>query len=89
MYSRFETCWDSLWKVLKRYLQHKILIPEVPNEPNPILRLAAENNLSFETEKWLIYTKARVSTAHDYSEETANETLSILRDFIVDAINTV
>ena len=42
---RFETCWDCLWKVLKRYLEEEIGLPEVPNGPNPILRLANENNL--------------------------------------------
>ncbi len=40
---RFETCWDCLWKLLKRYLEEEIGLPEVPNGPNPIIRLAGEN----------------------------------------------
>jgi len=28
---RFEVCWDCLWKVLKRYLEEEIGLPEVPN----------------------------------------------------------
>ena len=36
---RFETCYDCLWKVLKRYLIEKLGLAEVPNSPNPIFRL--------------------------------------------------
>ncbi len=34
---RFETCYDCLWKVLRRYLIHVIGIPDVPNGPNPVV----------------------------------------------------
>jgi nucleotidyltransferase substrate binding protein (TIGR01987 family) len=84
---RFETCWDCLWKVLKRYLEEEIGLPEVPNGPNPILRLANENNLLPETlENWLGYAKARVNTSHDYSGEKAQDALAIMGDFVNDAI---
>lgn len=84
---RFETCWDCLWKVLKRYLEEEIGLPEVPNGPNPILRLAAENQLfASSLEPWLNYAKTRVSTAHDYSGEKAKDALEIMGDFIDDAI---
>ncbi len=42
---RFETSYDCLWKVLKRYLLEELGIPEVPNSPKPIFRMAFENNL--------------------------------------------
>jgi flagellar biosynthesis component FlhA len=42
---RFEISYDCVWKVLKRYLAEELSIPEVPNSPKPIFRLAAENNL--------------------------------------------
>lgn len=32
---RFKTCYDCLWKVLKRYLQEELGLPEVPNSPKP------------------------------------------------------
>lgn len=84
---RFETCWDCLWKVLKRYLEEEIGLPEVPNGPNPILRLANENNLLPGTlENWLGYAKARVNTSHDYSGEKAQDALAIMGDFVDDAI---
>ncbi|MBY4677848.1 nucleotidyltransferase substrate binding protein [Marinobacterium arenosum] len=84
---RFETCWDCLWKVLKRYLSEEIGLPEVPNGPNPVLRLANENNLlPTPIEAWLKYAGARVSTSHDYSGEKAKEALALMSDFINDAV---
>lgn len=84
---RFETCWDCLWKVLKRYLEEEIGLPEVPNGPNPVLRLANENNLlPSSIEKWLKYAKARVNTAHDYSGEKSQKALILMDNFIPEAI---
>jgi nucleotidyltransferase substrate binding protein (TIGR01987 family) len=83
---RFETCYDALWKILKRYLVEELGIPEVPNSPKPILRLAFENQLfASPVEQWLNYADIRVSTAHDYNQEKANECLIIMQDFINDA----
>lgn len=83
---RFETCYDTLWKILKRYLVEALGIPEVPNSPKPILRLAFENQLfASPVEQWLNYADIRVSTAHAYNQEKANECLIITLDFINDA----
>ena len=84
---RFEICWDCLWKLLKRHLQEEIGLPIVPNGPNPVLRLANENQLlPGSVEQWLRYGKARVATAHDYSGKKANDALNIMGRFIDDAI---
>ena len=84
---RFETCWDCLWKLLKRHLQEEIGLAEVPNGRNPVLRLANENQLlPGSVEQWLRYGKARVATAHDYSGKNTNDALHIMRRFIDDAI---
>ncbi len=84
---RFETCYDTLWKELKRYLGEEFGLTDVPNSPKPILKLAGENSLlASGVEQWLKYADARTSTAHDYSGEKAAETLSIVVDFIDDAI---
>ncbi len=83
---RFETCWDCLWKVLKRYLEEAIGLPEVPNGPKPILRLAHENRLlPGNIEDWIEYANLRVATAHDYSGEKAQKALARMEDFIRDA----
>lgn len=84
---RFETCYDTLWKTLKRYLVEELGIPEVPNSPKPILRLAFENQLfASRIEQWLKYADARVNTAHNYDEKKAAECLALMQDFIDDAI---
>ena len=84
---RFETCYDCMWKVLKRYLVKNLGIPEAPNSPKPILRLAANNDLFVSsTDQWFLYADSRTSTSHDYSGEKASACLEIMGNFINDAI---
>ncbi len=84
---RFETCWDCMWKVLKRYLEQNLGLPDVPNSPKPILRLASENNLfSSAADQWIAYANARIKTSHDYSGEKAQDALFLMDDFIDDDI---
>ncbi len=84
---RFETCYDCLWKVLKRYLTEDLGLAEVPNSPKPIFRLAHENDLFVALlEQWLQYAEARISTSHDYDGEKAKACLLLMPDFIDDAI---
>ena len=65
---RFKTCYDCLWKVLKRYLIEELGFADVPNSPKPVFKLASENELlAAPLEEWLRYADARVDTAHDYS----------------------
>ena len=40
-----------------------------------------------EVERWLEYRDNRNSTSHDYGEMLANETLVLMKQFIVDAAN--
>ncbi len=84
---RFETCYDTLWKHLKRHLVETLGLPDVPNSPKPVFRLAWENNLlSDSIESWLVYADARAATAHDYSGEKAKDCLEGMEGFIGDAI---
>jgi nucleotidyltransferase substrate binding protein (TIGR01987 family) len=84
---RFETCFDTLWKYLKRYLVEEVVLGDIPNSPKPILKLAGQNDLLISSvEQWLKYADARTNTAHDYSADKAEETLLIVGDFIDDAI---
>ena len=84
---RFETCYDCLWKVLKRYLTETLGVPDAPNSPKPVFRLAHENDLlAASVERWLRYADARVDTAHDYDGEKAKACLVLVPDFIDDAI---
>ena len=84
---RFETCYDFLWKVLKRYLIEELGIADPPNSPKPILRLAYENGLfSAPLEQWWLYVDAPIGTSHDYDGANAQDCLEIIPDFIDDAI---
>jgi len=84
---RFETCYDCLWKVLKRYLIEDLGLAEVPNSPKPLFKLASENRLfTSSLEEWLRYTDARIDTAHDYSGEKAQACLDLMGGFIDDAV---
>ncbi len=85
---RFETCWDCLWKVVKRYLEQELGLPEVPGSPKPVLRMAPENHLfSSPAEQWITYADARIATSHDYSGQKAQNTLVLMNDFVDDAID--
>ena len=83
---RFETCYDTLWKHLKRYLTEELGLAEVPNSPKPVFRLANENQLLRDLDSWLNYANARVDTSHDYSLEKADASLELMEEFVDDAI---
>ena len=83
---RFETCYDCLWKVLKRYLIYQLGITDAPNSPKPIFRLADRNGLyRSPPHQWLLYADRRIDTSHDYDGEKAKACLEIVADFISDA----
>lgn len=84
---RFETCYDCLWKVLKRYLIERLGLADVSNSPKPVFRLASENHLfASPLEQWLQYAETRTNTAHDYDGEKAKACLTLMSDFIDDAV---
>lgn len=83
---RFETCYDCLWKVLKRYLVEALGVVDPPNSPKPVFRLANENGLlASPLDRWLDYADLRTGTAHDYDGEKARQSLASVADFIADA----
>ena len=84
---RFETCYDCLWKTLKRYLKEESGFADVPNSPKPLIRMAGENDLlPSPVEQWIAYVNARIDTAHDYNAAKATECLELMEEFIPDAI---
>ena len=83
---RFEACYDCLWKVLRRYLIDELGIPDAPNSPKPIFRLADRNSLfRSPIDQWLAYADRRIDTSHDYDGEKAPACLAVVADFIEDA----
>ena len=85
---RFETCYDCLWKVLRRYLIDGLGMPDVPNSPKPIFRLADQNDLFCSPlDQWFLYAQKRIDITHDYDGEKAKGCLEVVSDFIGDAKN--
>ena len=84
---RFEVCYDTLLKSLRRYLIDEVRLPSFPSSPRPIFRLAGESEvLDSPVERWMEYVNLRVGTTHDYSSEKAAAVLERVDDFIADAI---
>lgn len=84
---RFETCYDSLHKVLRRHLIEVLGVAEVSIAPMEIFRNAdATDLLPSGVPRWKTYNNARTGTTHDYSGEKARECLEVVPDFLSDAI---
>ena len=84
---RFETCFDTLHKHLRRYLEDQGLT-NVPSSPKPIFRLAHENNLIENLDDWIdgdeSYVQTRIHTAHNDSMEKSQKALGKVGNFIRD-----
>ena len=62
-------------------------LADIPNSPKPVFRLAHENHLfAAPLEQWLQYAEARIGTSHDYDSKKAEACLTLMPDFIDDAI---
>ncbi len=84
---RFETCYDTLWKVLRRHLIEVLGIAEVSNSPRPIFRVANENHLlAAGGEQWDLYVQTRIDTTHGYDREKSANAIGVMPAFIDDAI---
>lgn len=85
---RFETCYDCLWKVLKRYLIQELGLADPPNSPRRLFTVAAENGVfDSSLDQWESYVNARVDTSHDYDGKKAQACLDLIPDFVADAIS--
>jgi nucleotidyltransferase substrate binding protein (TIGR01987 family) len=82
---RFEVCYDCLWRALKRHLAEELGVPNLPNSPKPILRIAHENHLLDDIDAWLDYAEARTDMIHDNSGEKPQAVLKRIPSFVADA----
>ena len=84
---RFETCFDTLWKTLKKYMTEALGLPDLPNSPKPLFRIAYGNQLfRGSLEDWIQYSDSRIETSHDYDSVKAQHCLRIIDGFIEDAV---
>ena len=85
---RFEICYDTTWKTLKRYLAERLAIVELPNSPKPIFLLADEYDLLGDSgQRWQQYAQMRIDTTHIYDAKRAAAALALISDFLADAID--
>ena len=79
-----ETAFKLLKKALKAYGHGGKKLESTPVKD--ILRLAAVHDLLTlpEVERWFSYRENRNNTAHDYGEQFANETLTLIPAFLED-----
>jgi nucleotidyltransferase substrate binding protein (TIGR01987 family) len=79
----FEFTYEMSWKAIKRWLENN-LNPEAVDgvTRRELFRLATENRLVEDVEEWMIYHAARNQTAHLYDSDLAEETLSLMADFV-------
>ena len=84
---RFEVCYDTLWKHLKKHFEEQGLA-DTPSSPNPIFRISHENGLIENIEDWIGepngYSQMRTNTSDDYNMEKAEKALEKIGDFIKD-----
>jgi nucleotidyltransferase substrate binding protein (TIGR01987 family) len=87
----FEIILELSGKLLKKALKNYFHSPKVFDKLyfKDVFREAGNRDLLSleEVERWLKYRDNRNSTAHDYGENFANETLALIQQFIIDAQN--
>ena len=83
---RFEICFDTSWKHLRKYLIDEMGLVDIPASPNPVFRKADANKLISDAELWIDFNKKRGDTVHDYCGDKADETFAIIPAFITEAI---
>ena len=85
--TRFERCYEMLWRTLRRHVVVELGNANVVNSPKPVFRVASENDLlPSPVERWLSYANSRIDTAQDYCSERAENCMSMMSEFIADAI---
>lgn len=84
---RFEVCFDTAWKHLKKYLAEEVGLLDVPEGPKPLFRKAFTNKTIEDAELWIAFNTKRGDTSHDYCGDKADGTFEIIPDFIAEAID--
>jgi len=73
----FEFTYELCWKVMKRWIEMNVdplLVDGVTR--HDLFRLAAENKLIADVDKWMDFHRARNRTSHIYDEEVAKAVLA-------------
>ena len=82
----FEFTHELCWKFMKRWLEDNIGSAYVDGVPRrELFRLAAENRLLTDVERWMDYHRARNRTSHIYDPAVAAIVLAEAMAFLPDA----
>jgi len=80
----FEFTYELCWKFMKRWIEmnigHEVVDGVTRRE---LYRLAAENKLVDEVNKWMEFHGARNISSHTYDEDTAKEVVLVAFDFLM------
>lgn len=86
----FEITYELSWNLMQRWLREAgIPHDQMPRSRKGLFRLAAENRLIVDTERWIDHHNHRNSTSHRYDEAIANFVASAIERFVDDARNLV
>ena len=82
----FEVAYELSWKLMQRWLQENIGVDYVKGlDRSDFYRLAAENRLITDAERWMDYHRARNATSHTYNEEAAENVFAEATEFVHDS----
>jgi len=74
----FEFTYELCWKFMKRWIEMNVdplLVDGVTRQE--LFRLAAENKLIADVDKWMDFHRARNRTSHMYDEKVAESVLAV------------
>ena len=75
---RFEFTYELVWKTLRKILLRRGL---EANSPKSVFRLAAQDNIINDIDRWFSFVDYRNQTSHVYNENIAQEIYIHLADF--------
>ena len=78
----FEICYEISWKLMKKWLEENIGVSAVDGiSRKELFRIASQNKLIENIEKWFEFHEARNSTSHDYDGIKAEEVFKQALEF--------
>ena len=82
----FEFTYELCWKFMRRWLEINVGGPNIDGATRKeLFRMAAENKLISDVERWFQYHSARNDTVHTYDSAKASQIYSISTPFAADA----
>lgn len=79
----FEVAYEQSWKAMKRWLENNLDRESVDGVTRrELFRLAAENLLIDDVDRWMSFHRGRNETTHTDNAETSEGVFAIAREFV-------